>query len=151
MVTTTWKKFVYPCWKPSIDNEGENSNSRGGDRDPDGSVDGLWWYKDSGHHVNGEFSMAVIQANNTLEDHSQLESGPMSSVNTGLQGTFVGIYDGHAGAEAARFINDRLFKNVKSMLFLLSYALKINCICGISFVTYIYVLQKQDLSSTYVL
>ncbi|XP_009616352.1 putative protein phosphatase 2C 38 isoform X1 [Nicotiana tabacum] len=115
MVTTTWKKFVYPCWKPSINNEGENSNSRGGDQDPDGSVDGLWWYKDSGHHVNGEFSMAVIQANNTLEDHSQLESGPMSSVNTGLQGTFVGIYDGHAGAEAARFINDRLFKNVKTI------------------------------------
>lgn len=112
MVTTTWKRFVYPCWKPTLDSDGENSSSRGR-RDSAGCVDGLLWYKDSGHHVNGEFSMAVIQANNILEDQSQLESGPMSLVETGPQGTFVGIYDGHAGAEAARFINDRLFENVK--------------------------------------
>ncbi|KAF5729548.1 serine/threonine protein phosphatase 2C [Tripterygium wilfordii] len=57
--------------------------------------------------------MAVIQANNLLEDHSQLESGPMSSVDSGPQGTFVGIYDGHGGPETSRFINDRLFKNIK--------------------------------------
>ncbi|OIT39627.1 PREDICTED: probable protein phosphatase 2C 38 [Nicotiana attenuata] len=111
MVTTTLRKFVYPCWKPSIENEGENSSTRGGD--PGGRVDGLWWYKDSGHHVNGEFSMAVIQANNVLEDQCQLESGPLSLADTGPQGTFVGIYDGHAGPEAARFINDRLFENLK--------------------------------------
>uniref|UniRef100_A0A5B6ZVV2 protein-serine/threonine phosphatase n=1 Tax=Davidia involucrata TaxID=16924 RepID=A0A5B6ZVV2_DAVIN len=110
MVTTTLKKIVSPCWRPSVQGEGENS-SRGGDTS--GHCDGLWWYKDSGHHVNGEFSMAVIQANNVLEDHSQLESGPMSSLESGPQGTFVGIYDGHGGAEASRFVNDRLFDNVK--------------------------------------
>ncbi|XP_042475291.1 probable protein phosphatase 2C 38 isoform X2 [Macadamia integrifolia] len=57
--------------------------------------------------------MAVIQANNLLEDQSQLESGPLSSLSTGPQGTFVGIYDGHGGPEASRFINDHLFHNLK--------------------------------------
>ncbi|KAL6565364.1 hypothetical protein OROGR_002315 [Orobanche gracilis] len=111
MVTTTWRKFVTPCWRPSMDNQSENCSNRGGDLS--GRVDGLWWYKDLGHHIHGEFSMAVIQANNVLEDHSQLESGPMSSIEYGPQGTFVGIYDGHAGPEASRFINGRLFENIK--------------------------------------
>ncbi|KAF3433815.1 hypothetical protein FNV43_RR24918 [Rhamnella rubrinervis] len=108
MVTATLMKIVSPCWKPFA--EGENS-SRGGDLN--GRVDGLLWYKDSGNHVNGEFSMAVIQANNLLEDHSQLESGPMSSVESGPCGTFVGIYDGHGGPEASRFVNEHLFNNIK--------------------------------------
>lgn len=112
MVAATLMKIVSPCWKPFA--EGENS-SRGGDLN--GRVDGLLWYKDSGNHVNGEFSMAAIQANNLLEDHSQLESGPMSSVESGPCGTFVGIYDGHGGPEASRFVNEHLFKNIKSMLF----------------------------------
>ncbi|KAE8724335.1 putative protein phosphatase 2C 38 [Hibiscus syriacus] len=42
-----------------------------------------------------EFSMAVVQANYLLEDHSQLESGPISSFESGPYGIFVGIYDGH--------------------------------------------------------
>lgn len=109
-MTTSLRKIITPCWKPSVQSDGENS-SRG--RDAGGRVDGLWWYKDSGEHINGEFSMAVIQANNTLEDQSQLESGPMSSIESGPQGTFVGIYDGHGGAEAARFVNKHLFDNIK--------------------------------------
>ncbi|KAA8534309.1 hypothetical protein F0562_031864 [Nyssa sinensis] len=112
MVTSTLKGFLSTCWKPSLQFEGENSSRVG---DANGRCDGLWWYKDSGHHVNGEFSMAVIQANNVLEDHSQLESGPMSLLESGPQGTFVGIYDGHGGAEASRFVNDRLFRNVKTI------------------------------------
>ena len=109
MVSTTLMKLVAPCWKPSV--EGENSNNRGGD--VSGRLDGLLWYKDSGHHVNGDFSMAVIQANNLLEDHSQLESGPLSSLESGPHGTFVGIYDGHGGPEASRFLNEHLFNNFK--------------------------------------
>ncbi|KAK3232308.1 hypothetical protein Dsin_004189 [Dipteronia sinensis] len=103
-------KIVSPCWKPSV--EGEDSE-RGAESC--GRVDGLLWYKDTGNHVGGEFSMAVIQANNLLEDHSQLESGPLSSLESGPQGTFVGIYDGHGGPEAARFVNKRLFDNIKTI------------------------------------
>lgn len=112
MVSTSLLKIVSPCWKPSV--EGDNSR-RGGDAG--GRHDGLLWYKDSGSHIGGEYSMAVIQANNLLEDHSQLESGPLSSSDWGPQGTFVGIYDGHGGPEAARFVNEQLFDNVKSMCF----------------------------------
>jgi len=116
MVSTSLMRIVSPCWKPSV--EGENSSNGG---DAAGRAEGLLWYKDSGHHVNGEFSMAVIQANNLLEDYSQLESGPMSSVDPSPQGTFVGVYDGHGGPEAARFVNERLFENIKSKFLLLIY------------------------------
>lgn len=110
MVSTSLMRIVSPCWKPSV--EGENSSNGG---DLSGRVDGLLWYKDSGQHVNGEFSMAVIQANLMLEDHSQLESGSLSSLESGPHGTFVGVYDGHGGPEAARFINDHLFNNIKTI------------------------------------
>nr|GMD00337.1 probable protein phosphatase 2C 60 [Ipomoea batatas] len=39
--------------------------------------------------------MAVVQANNLLEDQSQLESGCLSTQDCGPYGTFVGVYDGH--------------------------------------------------------
>ncbi|KAF8402795.1 hypothetical protein HHK36_010886 [Tetracentron sinense] len=102
-------KMVKPCWKPSVEGDGRRS----GEGSSRGRVNGLLWYKDSGHHVNGEFSMAVIQANGLLEDHSRLESGPLSSLDSGPQGTFVGIYDGHGGPETSRFINEHLFRNLK--------------------------------------
>ncbi|KAG4908697.1 hypothetical protein AAZX31_20G229400 [Glycine max] len=107
MVSATIRRIVSPCWRPS---EGEISSRHG---DASGRANGLLWYKDSGRHANGEFSMAVIQANNLLEDQSQLESGPLSLTEGNPQGTFVGIYDGHGGPEAARFVNDRLFNNIK--------------------------------------
>ncbi|XP_022742286.1 probable protein phosphatase 2C 38 [Durio zibethinus] len=94
--------MVKSCWKPSV--EGDSG----------GRVDGLLWYKDLGQHVYGEFSMAVIQANSLIEDQSQLESGPLSSSSSGPYGTFIGVYDGHGGAKASRFINDNLFCNLKS-------------------------------------
>ncbi|KAL0689159.1 hypothetical protein Bca4012_088836 [Brassica carinata] len=81
-----------------------------------GRQDGLLWYKDSGQHLLGEFSMAVVQANNLLEDQSQLESGPLSTLDSGPYGTFVGVYDGHGGPETSRFVNDHLFQHLKSEL-----------------------------------
>lgn len=102
---------MYPCWKPSsVEGDCENGGNGAGSG---GIVDGLWWYKDYGKHVNGEFSVAVIEANSVIEDQCQVESGSLSADGCGVRGTFVGIYDGHAGPEAARFVNDRLFHNVK--------------------------------------
>ncbi|XP_010259228.1 PREDICTED: probable protein phosphatase 2C 42 isoform X2 [Nelumbo nucifera] len=65
--------------------------------------DGLLWFRDIGRYGFGDFSMAVIQANQVLEDQSQIESGPF--------GTFVGVYDGHGGPDAARYVCDHLFRH----------------------------------------
>ncbi|KAK8561215.1 hypothetical protein V6N13_149616 [Hibiscus sabdariffa] len=81
--------------------------------DAAGRQDGLLWYKDIGQHINGEFSMAVVQANSLIEDQSQLESGCLSSHESGPYGTFVGVYDGHGGPETSRYINDHLFQHLK--------------------------------------
>lgn len=74
----------------------------------------LWWHKDFGQHHYGDYSMAVIKGNTVVEDHSQLESGLMSLDDAGPYGAFVGIYDGHGGAETSRFISDCLFRHMKS-------------------------------------
>ncbi|KAL6911874.1 hypothetical protein ACP4OV_000679 [Aristida adscensionis] len=76
----------------------------GSDDGRGGVADGLLWSRDLGRHAAGEFSFAVVQANEALEDHSQVE--------TGAAATFVGVYDGHGGAEAARFISDHLFAHL---------------------------------------
>ncbi|KAK7343246.1 hypothetical protein VNO77_11845 [Canavalia gladiata] len=109
MVSATIRRIVSPCWRPTDD----DISTRNGDAS--GRIDGLLWSRDSGRHANGEFSMSVVQANNLLEDQSQLESGPLSLVAGSLQGTFVGVYDGHGGPEASRFVNEHLFKNIKKL------------------------------------
>ncbi|CAM8898226.1 unnamed protein product [Rhodiola kirilowii] len=70
--------------------------------------DGLLWYKDFGRYGSGDYSMAVLQGNRVLEDQCQIESGPF--------GTFVGVYDGHGGPEAARFVCDRIFQRFQEIL-----------------------------------
>ncbi|KAG4991223.1 hypothetical protein AAZX31_09G102600 [Glycine max] len=79
--------------------------SKDGDVDDVSTIgDALVWGKDLEKHSCGEFSYAVVQANEVIEDHSQVE--------TGSDAVFVGVYDGHGGAEASRFINDHLFLNL---------------------------------------
>lgn len=97
--------FLSACWR-----------RRSSDRkssDVSGKKEGLLWYKDAGQHLFGDYSMAVVQANNLLEDQSQIESGPLSFLDTGPYGTFVGVYDGHGGPETSRFICDHLFQHLK--------------------------------------
>ncbi|CAN0845798.1 Probable protein phosphatase 2C 28 [Linum grandiflorum] len=98
--------FLRACFGPRSDRYGHTETG--------GRQDGLLWYKDHGQHVNGEFSMAVVQANSLLEDQSQLESGSLSlRQDSGPFGTFVGVYDGHGGPETSRYVNDHLFQHLK--------------------------------------
>ncbi|XP_057517540.1 probable protein phosphatase 2C 28 isoform X2 [Amaranthus tricolor] len=99
------RSCLWPVSDPSI--------HAGSGSDSSGRQEGLLWYKDIGQHVNGEFSMAVVQANSLLEDQSQLESGSLSSLDNGPFGTFVGVYDGHGGPETSRYINDHLFPHLR--------------------------------------
>ncbi|CAK9145667.1 unnamed protein product [Ilex paraguariensis] len=93
------------CWKPF---RGFSSN-RGGSSGSNGDFgrDGLLWFRDIGKYGSGEFSMAVVQANQVLEDQCQIESGQF--------GTFVGVYDGHGGPEVARYVCDHLFPNFQAI------------------------------------
>ncbi|XP_027353084.1 probable protein phosphatase 2C 68 [Abrus precatorius] len=67
----------------------------------------LFWRRDLGKHSWGEFSFAVIQANEVIEDHSQVEIGS--------DAIFVGVYDGHGGPEASVFVRDHLFQHLMSI------------------------------------
>eukprot|EP00249_Psilotum_nudum_P012213 c23654_g1_i1 orf=2-436(-) len=91
-------KVVTACWRPF------QRYARMSKDDSDYN-DELLWCKDLAQHAFGDFSIAVVQANTALEDQSQVESCP--------SGTFVGIYDGHGGSEAAHFICDHLFLLVR--------------------------------------
>ncbi|OAY84049.1 putative protein phosphatase 2C 78 [Ananas comosus] len=73
-----------------------------------GVGDGLLWDLDLKPHAMGEFSIAVVQANNALEDQGQVLTSPSA--------TFVGIYDGHGGPEASRFVRSRLFTHLQRKL-----------------------------------
>lgn len=71
-----------------------------------GEEDALLWSKDLEKHSHGEYSFAVVQANTVIEDRSQVE--------TGKSATFIGVYDGHGGPEASKYISDHLFNHLKS-------------------------------------
>ncbi|KAF7134523.1 hypothetical protein RHSIM_Rhsim08G0030400 [Rhododendron simsii] len=104
---STLMNFLRACLWPSSDRHVHSSS------DIAGRQNGLLWYKDIGQHLNGDFSMAVVQANYLPEDQSQIESGCLSMQDSGPHGTFVGIYDGHGGPETSRFVNDHLFHHLK--------------------------------------
>ncbi|GAV70838.1 PP2C domain-containing protein [Cephalotus follicularis] len=99
------------CLKPLGLSEKNNSSNtckwviNGGSRE---GKDGLLWYRDFGKYASGDYSMAVVQANQVLEDQCQIESGSF--------GTFVGVYDGHGGPEASRFVCDHLFRHFQEIL-----------------------------------
>lgn len=71
----------------------------------DGQQDALLWHKDLTQYATGDFSIAVVQANAHLEDQSQVKVGP--------HGTLIGVYDGHGGPEASRFITNSLFPKIE--------------------------------------
>ncbi|XP_031103218.1 probable protein phosphatase 2C 43 isoform X2 [Ipomoea triloba] len=62
------------------------------------------WSRDLDKHFYGDLSFAIVQANQTLEDYSQYD--------TGKDVLFAGVYDGHGGAEAANFISIHLLRHV---------------------------------------
>ncbi|KAI3526105.1 hypothetical protein L1887_05308 [Cichorium endivia] len=92
-------KLASAFWFPlSLYARTNKDDSLGGENDP------LLWSKDLEKHTFGEFSYAVVQANEVLEDHSQVEIGQNA--------TFIGVYDGHGGPEASRYICDHLFPHL---------------------------------------
>ncbi|XP_010452615.1 PREDICTED: probable protein phosphatase 2C 68 [Camelina sativa] len=83
------------------DHDDDDDHHEGGDSS---SGDSLLWSRELERHSFGDFSIAVVQANEVLEDHCQVE--------TGNGAVFVGVYDGHGGPEASRYISDHLFSHL---------------------------------------
>lgn len=92
-------RIAEACWRPVRRYARMNKDDGAADVD-----DALLWSRDLGRHSAGEFSFAVVQANEIIEDHSQIETGPAA--------TFVGVYDGHGGPEASRFVSNHLFRHL---------------------------------------
>ncbi|TVU48002.1 hypothetical protein EJB05_07621, partial [Eragrostis curvula] len=77
----------------------------GGGAGSGSAADGLVWDVALKAHALGDYSVAVAQANEELEDQAQVLAAPSA--------TLVGVYDGHGGTEAARFVNARLFSLIQ--------------------------------------
>lgn len=101
--------IAFACWRPvsryaRMNKDNSNRNKDELEEDSSSLRDSLLWCRDLEKHSYGDFSFAVVQANEIIEDHSQVE--------TGKDATFVGVYDGHGGPDASRFISDHLFQNL---------------------------------------
>lgn len=70
-----------------------------------GVNDGIIWNCAISRQLAGDVSYAVVQANDVVEDYSQVSSGSF--------GTFVGIFDGHGGQQAAKFASENLLPNLQ--------------------------------------
>lgn len=113
------------CWRPFGHDPKFDSGVVGGSGGAKDGKDALLWFRDIGKYASGEFSMAVVQANQVLEDQSQIESGSF--------GTFVGVYDGHGGPDAARYVCDNLFRNLRGLCVVIAlYRLITVVFCGFS-------------------
>ncbi|KAG6472077.1 hypothetical protein ZIOFF_069532 [Zingiber officinale] len=82
---------------------GESASREGGGGSVE-SRDGLLWHTDLKPHSSGDFSIAVVQANDSLEDQGQVLASSSA--------TYFGVFDGHGGLEASRFVNSRLFAHL---------------------------------------
>ncbi|KAK0584119.1 hypothetical protein LWI29_029870 [Acer saccharum] len=101
-------RIAVACWRPVRRYARMNKDNIIED-DSDSTIpDTLLWCKDLQKHSYGDFSFAVVQANEIIEDHSQVE--------TGRDATFVGVYDGHGGPEASRYISDHLFLHLMRLV-----------------------------------
>jgi pyruvate dehydrogenase phosphatase len=69
------------------------------------AADGMLWQTELRPHAAGEFSMAAAQANVAMEDQAQVLASPAA--------TLVGVYDGHGGPDASRFLRSSLFPHVE--------------------------------------
>ena len=69
------------------------------------AADEMLWQTELRPHAAGEFSMAAAQANLVMEDQAQVLASPAD--------TLVGVYDGHGGPDASRFLRSRLFPHVQ--------------------------------------
>ncbi|KAJ0088052.1 hypothetical protein Patl1_32973 [Pistacia atlantica] len=108
-------RIALVCWRPVrryARMNKDNINLKEFDFSDSALRDNLLWCKDLEKHSYGDFSFAVVQANEVIEDHSQVEIG--------RDATFVGVYDGHGGPEASRFICDHLFLHLMKMKEMLS-------------------------------
>ena len=90
------------CWRPGRRYARMSKDDILNDDDKDSAIgDSLLWSRDLEKHSFGEFSFSVVQANEIIEDHSQVE--------TGRDATFIGVYDGHGegGRSQAREVRVR--------------------------------------------
>ncbi|KAG5376223.1 hypothetical protein IGI04_040819 [Brassica rapa subsp. trilocularis] len=59
----------------------------------------------------------TLDLDNRSTNPSCIFCGHLTFNNPAVQGTFVGVYDGHGGPEGSRFIADNLFPNLKKFAF----------------------------------